>query len=232
MDMRDYIRQVVAETRSAPVQKPDPESQIFDSAATHFAQSMRMHAASVIQEWAETTEEDLDNGETLADRLLSLLTAIVDSDDDLTEEEMDSLEEVLMAAEEYLLSLGVDEGDVSALLDDWDESAAGRVRDAISLSLPDGEEAGNSLSKFAFDEESTQSVFDGVYKKVVTFEHGKKVIKQRRVSGAPKHRTPKQLAQLRKARRRADSSEAKRWREVSLKKREKSGVPVNKRKLA
>ena len=233
MDFRDYVRKVAAETTLKEEPVVSAEERIFDSAATYLNQSMRMHAASVVQAWAETDEADLDVGETLSDRLFALLMAIVDKDeeDDLTDDEQDMLEAVLIAAEEYMLSLGVPDDDVSALMDAWDDAAALRVRDVIASSLPDGDGADDDLARFAFDEESTASIFDSVYKKVVAYEHGQKTIKRKRVSGPPPKMSPKQRAQLRMARMKSHKGAANLARKMSVKKRINSGIGM-KRKLA
>lgn len=228
MEFREYLTGVMAEAKR-PKDDPalDSAGEALDSAASaYMSQSFRLHAASVLNQWAETMDEDLDPGETLADRLLALLVAAVDEDgdDELDETEQEMLEAVLAAAEEYLLSLGVALEDVSDLLDNWTEEAAVRVRDAVATALPDGDDADDGLSRFAFDADSTASVFDAAYKNVVAFEHGKKVIKRRRISGASKRLTPKQKAALRKARSLSNSSRAKRWKAVSVKKRLKAGI--------
>lgn len=202
-------------------------TEILDNAAgVHLTQELRMHAASVISEWAETSDEDLDDGETLGDRLLTLLMAAVDEDGDeeLNETEQEMLDAVLMAAEEYLAAHGVDDADITGLLDDWSEDAAVRARDAIAGTLPDGEEADRDLTDFAFDAEATTAVFDAVVRKMVSFKHGKKAVRSRRISGRPKKMSPKQRAALRKARSKSNSSRAKRWRAVSLKKRARAGL--------
>lgn len=235
MELREYLMGAMAEA-ARPKDDPtlDSVQDALDSAASvYMGHSLRLHAASVLNQWAETTDEDLDPGETLADRLLALLVAAVDEDgdDDLDETEQEMLEAVLSAAEEYLLSLGVAPEDVTELLDNWTDEASVRVRDALATALPDGDEAEDGLSRFAFDADSTASVFDAVYKNVVAFEHGQKVIKRRRISGAPKRLTPKQKSALRKARSLSNSSRAKRWKAVSIKKRLKAGVGL-KRKFA
>lgn len=228
MELREYLTGVMAEA-ARPKEEPalDSARNALDSAASvYMGHSLRLHAASVLNQWAETLDEDLDPGETLADRLLVLLMASVDEngDDELDETEQEMLEAVFSAAEEYLLSLDVAPEDVSDLLDNWTEEAAVRVRDAVAAALPDGEGADDLLAQFAFDAEAAASVFDSVYRKVVTFQNGKRVIQRKRISGPPKKMSQKQKIAFAAIRRKAHTAAADLAREKSLKKRLKSGL--------
>lgn len=234
MELRDYLIGAMAQTPRAK-QEPvfDAVAALDSAAGAHLEQSMRMHAASVLNQFAETSEEDLDEGETMADRLLALIVAAVDRDDDgdLDEDEQDMLEAVMSAAETYMIANGVDPEDAADVLDNWSDDAAMRVRDALASGLPDGDAADDGIMGFAFDEEASESVFDAARKNLVVFQNGRKVIKSRRISGPAKRMTPKQKAALRKARSKSNSSRAKRWRAVSVKKRMKAGIGM-KRKFA
>ena len=235
MELREYMRGAMAEA-ARPKEDPalDSARDALDSAASvYMGHSLRLHAASVLNQWVETMDEDLDPGETLADRLLALLMAAVDDDgdDDLNEAEQDVLEAVFAAAEEYLLAADVSPDDVSELFDNWTDEAAVRVRDALAASLPDGDDADDLLGRFAFDAEAAASVFDAVYRDVVSFQDGKKVIKRKRISGAPKKMTQKQKIAFAKIRRKAHTAAADMTRKKSIKKRIKSGIGM-KRKFA
>lgn len=230
MDLRDYVLGALA---TAPRQEPDSGIALDNAACTHLEQSMCLHAASVLNTFAETAEEDLDAGETLADRLLALLVGLVDRDDDqdLDEDEQEQLGTVMEAAERYMVANGVDPEDAAELLDSWSGDAAARVRDALASGLPEGDAADDAILGFAFDEEASEAVFDAARKDVVVFKHGKKTVKSRRISGPAKRMSPKQKAALRKARAKSNNSMAKRMRAVSVKKRIKSGIGM-KRKFA
>lgn len=225
MDMREILM--------AAMKSPPPSDDVALDAAdvldavssTHMTQSQRMHAASVVQQWVETDDDELDDGETLADRLYMLLAAGVvdpDSEDDLSEDEQDGIDAVLSATEEYLLSFDVDAADVSALLDEWSEDAASRVRDAMAESLPEEDAAMDSITGFAFSAEAAEAALDAAYRNVATYKNGKKTTKSIRVSGRGKRLSPKQKAALRRARQRANTSQAKRRRGMSIKKRAKT----------
>lgn len=225
MDMREILMQAM----QAPAPSDDvtlDAADVLDAASSaHMTQSQRMHAASVVQQWVETDDDDLDDGETLSDRLYALLAAGVidtESEDDLTEDEQDALDAVLAATEEYLLSFGVDADDVSSLLDEWGDDAAGRVRDALAEALPDPDAAMDSITSFAFDAEAAVVALDAAYRSVVSFKGGQRTVKRIRTSGRGRKMSAKQKAALRRARMRANTSQSKRRRAMSLKKRKKS----------
>ena len=232
MDLRDYVLGALA---TAPRKEPEPDADVVldNAACAHREQSMCLHAASVLNTFAETSEEDLDEGETLADRLLALMVGVVDRDDDadLDDDEQEQLGTVMEAAERYMIANGVDPEDAAELLDNWSEDAAARVRDALASGLPEGDAADDAILGFAFDEEASEAVFDAARKNMVVFKHGKKTVKSRRISGPAKRMSPKQKAALRKARAKSNNSMAKRMRALSVKKRIKSGVGM-KRKFA
>ena len=73
-----------------------------------------MSAVAVVQQWAET--DDLDDGETYADRLMALFVGIADAnkDGDITDDEQGVLEIALNAAWDYLVKLGVAEDDADS----------------------------------------------------------------------------------------------------------------------
>lgn len=224
----DQMRNLLMGLMEAPAPREDATldaaEALDDAASTHLTQSLRMHAGSVLNTWAETEDDDLDDGETLSDRLFALLVAAVDEDGDeeLDEAEQEVMEAALEAAEDYLAAQGVDEDDIDALFDEWSEDAAVRVRDALAASLPDGDEADEGVSGFAFG--ATESVFDAArYRDMVSFKQGKKSTRRRRVSGRAKKMSAKQRVALKKARRKSHTSQAKRWRKVSMRKRQKAG---------
>jgi len=78
-----------------------------------------MAAVAVVQQWAET--DDLDDGETYADRLMALFVGIADAnkDGDITDDEQGVLEIALNAGWDYLVKCGVSEDDAGAVLNDW-----------------------------------------------------------------------------------------------------------------
>lgn len=231
MELRDYMLELMKAPDNVP--EEDVSLDAATAADTYLMHTARLHAASALNAWAETNDEDLDDGETLADRLLTLLAeeAEEDGDEDMSESEQDMLGAVLAAAESYLLAHSVAADDVAELLGDWTEESAVRVRDALLEALPDGDEADEQVAAFTFDVASTESVFDGVYRNLVSFLGGKKTVIRKRIAGVAKRLSPKQRAALAKARLKARSASAKLARRKSVRARMKSGIGI-KRKYA
>ncbi|MCA8037126.1 hypothetical protein LGM46_29600 [Burkholderia arboris] len=198
-----------------------------DSAAAVFeGQRTRMMAASIIQAWVATPADDLDEDETMADRLFALVLGEIDADidGDITDEQAEAANEVLDAAADYLVAKGVPEDDCDALLNDFDAAAADRVRDLLAETLPsDDDEALADIDSFAFDDEAEQSVFDdagnvvldAVYKKKVVIRKGKRMRMRKRVSGRVRL-TAKQKIAVRKMQRRSHTAKAKMQRMKSM----------------
>jgi hypothetical protein len=184
-----------------------------DYAATNLA----LVTAAALQDWAET--DDLDEGETLADRLQNTLVGIVDPDqdgDELTDDEQDVLGLTLEAAGDYLASKGVAEDDISALLNDWDPDAATRIQDLLISTLPNGDEAAaDDLDDFAFSDDS--ATMDAAYAMKSVVRGGKKMRIKKRISGSVKL-SPKQKLAIRKAQKKAHSAGAMSRRLRSLRK--------------
>jgi len=198
---------------------------VLDGADDYTARDIRLSAIAAVQEWAET--DDLDEGETSADRLLALMVGIADAnkDGDIDEDEQGVLEIALNAAWDYLLKLGVDDDDLDALFNEWDEDVAGRVRELAASELPDGEDAaGEDMDSFVFaNEDDQEPVFDAVYKKKLVIRKGKKVRIRKRVSGRVRLSAKQKMA-IRKARRKSHSAGAMMRRMKSMRLRRKAGL--------
>lgn len=112
-------------------------------------------AAAIVQQFVET--DDLDEGETLIDRLYGTLAAVVDRDEDgeLNEDEEALYAAAIDAAWDYMAELGVAEEDLVKLFDEEDEEAAERVRSLLIEALPEGEAAYDSATSFAEGVEPT-----------------------------------------------------------------------------
>ena len=146
-----YFDDLINDIQAAAEKTPPKQSAVFDGVVhdatddeSAFALTQaRIEAAAAVNTWIETDDGDLDDGETLADRLDSLLigTLDADKDGDITDEEADALAIVYDAAAEYLLNQGVSEDDTAALLSDADTDAAERVKELLINVAPDGEEA-------------------------------------------------------------------------------------------
>ena len=192
---------------------------------------IRQQAAYAVQTWAET--DDLDEDESLYDRLDALISAIADGgmdlDDDPATDDRDDIYMVAMqAASDYMAALGADSGDLEALFNGNDEDArdeaATRLLEFLMQAMGDDDEAAQAVQDFAFDLESETAVFDSAnFKKVAAVRNGKKVMLRKR-TGPKLKRTSKQKAALKKAQSKAHSSSANLHRNKSLKVGHKAGL--------
>ena len=185
---------------------------------------IKLSVAAVIQQWVET--DDLDDGETYADRLLALMVGIADEnhDGDITDDEQGVLDMALNAAWDYLASKGASEEDLDVLLNDWDGDVADRVRDLVASVLPEGEDESDSdIDNFAFSAGDQEPALDAAYKMKMAIRGGKKVRIRKRVSGTVRLSAAQKVG-LRKARMKSHSATARMRRAKSMKIRRKSGL--------
>jgi hypothetical protein len=182
-DIKDLMRSALKpKEKEKPVFDAVDDSASLAGAGTYAEQDIKVKTASAIQQWAEA--DDLDDGETYADRLIALLVGIVDAnkDGEVSDDEAMVLDVALNCAFDYLAQYGVDEEDAGLLLNDWDADAAERIRDLIAASLPEGEAADADIDAFAFGD-NQEPMMDAVYKKTIAVRHGRKVKINKRISG-------------------------------------------------
>lgn len=208
---------------SANAAKKEPEM-VLDSAADYEFAAIAQQAVAAIHQWIET--DDLEAGETMANRLMSLFVGIADANQDgaLDDDEQDVVEAALNAAWDYLESVGVSEDDISALLNDWNDAAANNVVDMVATSLPEGEDAADAvISQFAFGDDAQDAVFDATYAKRIVVRGGKKVRVNKRIAGEVRL-SAKQKVAIRKMLSKSHSSKARAHRLKSMKVRKQSGM--------
>lgn len=201
----------------------------LDAAAAFDSQLITKMALGVVNEWAGT--DDLDAGETSADRLMGLVVGIADEnhDGEITEDEQAVIDVALSAIYDYLVTLGISEDDAMALLSDWGADVGDRVREAVALALPAGEEAEDAaVEALTFTPEDQAPVFDSAtmdaaYRKVVAVRGGKKVRISKRIAGVVRL-SSKQKVALRKARSKAFSAGAMARRAKSMRLRNSMGM--------
>jgi hypothetical protein len=183
----------------------------------HTKVEISMEAIAVLMEWLET--DDLDPGETLADRLQGLLVGVADEDQNgqLDENEQVVLMQALESAWEFLAGKGIDDEDISLLLNDWDDDAASRIRDLVVSMVADGE--GVSLDSAS----SIAVTLDAVYKPVVAVRKGQKVRINKRVSGVVRLSAKQKLA-IKKARLKSHNAAARVSYMKSMKVRTRLGL--------
>lgn len=189
-----------------PKATPVLDSAVIDDedAQNYALTNIAINVAAALQEWAQSGDSDLDDGETLATRLLGLFIGLSNpdvDDEELTGDEQEAMDLSLEAAWDYLTDKGVSDDDAGALLNDWDNDAAVRIRDLLDATLG-AVDPGEDIDDFAFDSTST---FDAVHRMKSAL--GKKARVSKRVSGKVKL-TAKQKLALRKASKKAHTASA------------------------
>lgn len=196
-----------------------------DAGAADFTiADITLSATAAIQQWTET--DDLDDGESNADRLLSLMVGIADAnkDGEITEDEQGVLDVALNAAWDYLVKLGASEEDAGSLLNDWDSETADRVRELVASALPEGEEAASAdMDDFVFGPGDQDPALDAVYKKRFAIRGGKKMRINKRVSGTVRL-SAKQKVAVRKMQMKSHSATARMHRMKSMRMSRRMGL--------
>lgn len=205
-----------------------------DASGDYAVKNIKLQAVSSLMQWVETEPDDLDEGETLADRLIAMMVGIADAnkDGDITEDEQGVIDVAMNAAWNYLTSKGASDEDCAALFNDADPAAAERIRDLLADSLPEGEEADEEIDAIVFTDADQEPLMDSVadavymdavYKKTFAIRNGKKVRINKRVSGTVRL-TAKQKVAIRKAQMKSHSAAAQMRRMKSMRIRRKSGL--------
>lgn len=183
---------------------------------------IKLTAGGILSEWVKT--DDLDDDETLAQRLTSMIYGVADefgdNDGELDDEEMVLVDATANAVFDLMIGLGVSEDDATAILSDEDDEAAQRVIELLSDAMGDSEDF---IDEFVFGGGSNDAVFDAIYKKRAIIKNGKKVIVKKRISGFVK-RSAKQKSAFKKARLRSNSGAAKAKRMRSMAKGRSLGL--------
>lgn len=253
MQIPEEIRQI---TQIFHQKLPEPVQQtmvtdgvVFDSTDSRSAYAMsdlKLKAASAVHQFAETDKSELDEGETLCDRFLSLLAEGCDENEDgeISDEEAQYIDLAYEAAATYMLRFGVNPDELEAFINDDDEKAAANIQELLLHALPEGKEAClDDIEKFAFDENdgstepvldsakanqipdmsNQQAVMDAVYKKKWVVRQGKKLKIRKRVSGHVILSAGQKKA-VRKMHLKSHSGRANLKRLKSMRKREKLGL--------
>ncbi|MCK2122131.1 hypothetical protein [Pseudomonas sp. PNPG3] len=203
--------------------KPTQVDDLMDSAENHeyaITEEMRLDAASVVHEWAES---ELESDEGYADRLYALIIgAAGGGDEDLTDEEADYAAVIAELVGDFLEGKGIPADDVDTLLggDLEDNDLAARIHDALLDKMPQGDEAMlDDTEKFVMGE-SEESMLDASYRKVLAIRKGKKVRISKRISGTVRLTAAQKVA-VKKMQRKAFSGTAKMKRARSMRLRRK-----------
>lgn len=227
MNVTEMLRGALKRPDPAPrktLDSADDKEPALSGADDYTVADISMAAVAAIHQWAET--DDLDEGESYADRLVALFVGIADAnkDGDITDDEQGVLEVALNTAWDYLIKCGVSEDDASSLLNDWDSDTADRVRDLVASSLPEGDDdAGADIDDFVFSDDDQEPALDAAYRKKIVIRGGKKVRINKRVSGKVRL-SAKQKVAIRKARMKSHSAGAMMRRMKSMRIRRRAGL--------
>lgn len=196
---QELMRRAFQATKQKPVlDAADPETTVV-GADSYAENDIAVKAVAAVQQWCET--DDLEEGETKADRLMAMMVGVADAnhDGEISEDEQGVLDIALNASWDYLVAKGVSDEDAGALLNDWDPAAADRISDLLCTELPEGDEAAaEEIDAFVFGDNEQGAVFDAAYKNVMAIRKGKKVRIKKRISGTV-HLSAKQKLAIRKA---------------------------------
>ncbi|MCK9394223.1 MAG: hypothetical protein M0Q44_01365 [Methylobacter sp.] len=230
--MNDYLRDVLKRKPApvvAAVAKVEPVLDAVDdtpemTGADSYTQAdIALKAVAVVQQWVET--DDLDDDESLADRLANMVVGIADAnkDGEISDDEQAVVDIALNSIWDYLAQYEVADDDISALLNDWDTDAAERIRDLLAASLPEGEAADADIDNFVFGGTDQEPALDAVYKKKIVIRHGKKMRINKRISGRVKL-SAKQKVAIKKAGLKSHNAAAQMRRAKSMRMRVKTGL--------
>lgn len=224
--LRDMARRRAEDARKPILDSAGSAAGAPVGAGDFTAKNIALTAVAAIQQWAETDASELDSGETMADRLQSLMvgTADANKDGELTDDENAVLEMALNVGWEYLSKMGVTDEDASALLNDWDTDAAERVKELVMASLPEGDTAAaDDMNSFVFGPGDQEPMLDSVFKKMAAFVGGVKRFINKRISGTVRL-SAKQKVAIRKMQMKSHSAAAQMHRAKSMRARSKAGL--------
>ena len=224
MSMTEMLRGAMKRREPEKTLDAAAEDAALSGADDYTIADITLSATAAVQQWAET--DDLDEGESYADRLMALMVGIADANKggDITEDEHGVLDVALNAAWDYLVKLGASEEDAGSLLNDWDADTADRVRDLVSSALPEGEDAADAdIDDFVFGDSDQEPALDATYKKRMVIRGGKKMRINKRISGTVRL-SAKQKVGIRKARMKSHSAGAMMKRMKSMRMRRRMGM--------
>lgn len=224
MGMRELMLNAL---KTQPVEKEKP---VFDmvgadmsGADTYTDNDVALKTVASIQQWVEM--DDMEDGESCADRLMAMMIGIADAnkDGEISDDEQELVDLALNSAWDYLSKYGVSDDDISSLLNDWDVDAAERIRDLLASALPEGDAADADMDDFVFGAGDQEAALDATYKKKVVVRGGKKVRINKRISGTVRLSARQKMA-IRKALMKSHSAVAQMRRKKSMKVRKRSGL--------
>ena len=188
---------------------------IVEAAADNFTdQQLRSMAMSVSLTW-------VNDGEHTFEALDALAVGMIDLDDDgeVSEDEEDDYNDLLSAVAEALIRLGASAENVVAFIDDEDDDAGAKLGEFISGKLAASEIDDDEVIMRHVTTQIGDAIFEATVKVV---RNGKVVLKKKRIK---KYRmSAAQRQALKKARRKANSSTARRNRRKSMRMRKQRNL--------
>lgn len=221
-NIQEMMREALKRKDVKPVLDATGSDPVLSGADSYTVTDITLKAVAAVQQWVET--DDLDEGENFADRLMAMVVGIADAnkDGEISGDEQGVVDIALNAIWDYLAKYSVADDDTSALLNDWDNDTAERVRDLLAASLPDGEAADADIDNFVFGD-NQEPALDATYKKTLVVRGGKKVRINKRVSGTVRLSAKQKMA-IRKAGMKSHNAVAMMHRAKSMRIRKKSGL--------
>lgn len=240
------IPPAVAAEKKLQLDNTAGEGLSLSKSAVYQEQSIVADALAKFAIWLETADGDLDDGEGLGDRLMSLMVSVADANKngEIDDDEAEIINIGLNGVAEYMIKKGVSEENAVALLEDFDNEMAENVRDIMLGTLPDGDDAlWGEMDDVIFSDEENESVFDSAqseamlqtlareknitldaaYRKVFAVRNGKKMRINKRISGTVRL-TAAQKTAIRKAQMKSHTGAAQMRRLKSFKLRKRLGL--------
>lgn len=202
-------------------QLDDLDVAMFEAVEERAAGDLRSIAASLIAGWLEDGQPEAIDFEELAIFMSELDD--VPEDVEFTDEQLDAYYEAVSALADAAVSMGADQDDVTAMLEDEDDDAASRVFDALSEGSDNMDESIAEYTLFGGEDDPMfEAVANRGGKRKKVIRNGK--VKIIRKPPRRKRLNAAQKGALKKARRRAHTSMAKMRRKKSMTIRKKRGM--------
>ena len=171
--------------------------------ALYQEQVVAIEALNYFTEWCETKEDELEDGEGFGDRLLGLMVAVADDNQDGELDDFDN--DLARNIHQFIL------GKLPQGEDEMQDEM-----DALIFSTEENEPMLDSAI-------SMEIITDAAYRKVFAIRNGKKLRINKRISGKVRL-SAKQRQAIRKAQRRANTGAAKMRRLKSFRMRRRAGL--------
>lgn len=199
-------------TKEQPPKKELSDA-IFEAVQLKNKQDERGTAAASVIGWANSAEPTSDSFDDLALGLAGIDDE--ESDDDITDDQIDEYNRWLGLLADAAVSLGADQADITAVIDEDDDEAAISAADGITGNTDDEDDAIAVYSVSGNDDAMLEA-------NVKVIRKGELKIKKKRPR--PMRQTAKQRAALKKNRLRSHSAAAKMSFRKSMKVRNKRGL--------